>query len=290
MHARKILWLTFGLALAGFVLLLLSLLREDETPSTSVMSEPLPVQASEEKSRQVWVMTYTRALAAGQRLAMSDLTWRPIPQQQADGLVAYVVKDSMKPESLKGAVLRRSVTARDAVNPFELLKPGDSGFLAVQLREGMRAYSIQLEKHEAQAGLVAPGDFIDIYGTVERIENSDGDRIYQLERAYTAASGVRVLAVDQRVVEDFSSKETEEKSKQKRLIVTTELTPKQATQVALADIQGKVTIAIRHPEDIARPLPVTRMTDLFPENRTTRSGGAAMLMRGIDVEIQGGIE
>ncbi len=185
------------------------------------------------------LLVFNHELPAGHRLTLDDLSWQTFDKLDADRLLGTVKKDSLDPEAFKGAVLRRSVSKGASVQQFNLLKPGDPGFLAVQLAPSKRAYSIKVDKHAAQAGLVAPGDYVDVIGTVANMLDREGNRLYRLERSFIAATHVRVLAVNKRVVSDHDDSDEDGPSERaKHIIVTLEVSPTQATQLALADEQG----------------------------------------------------
>ena len=96
-------------------------------------------------------------------------------------------------------MVRRSLGAGEAFIPGEFLSPGDRGFLAAVLRPGMRAITVGVDPVSGTAGLIWPGDRVDLVLT----QTSD-DKDQPIDRrvfSETVLSDVRVIAVDQQMVQ-----------------------------------------------------------------------------------------
>ena len=121
-----------------------------------------------------------------------------------------------------------------------MVKPGDRGFLAVVLKPGFRAVTINVTPSSGLAGLVFPGDRIDLVATFhvpDENKNNNGMARYASE---TVIGDLRVLAVDQRI--DDQTKGTD-------IVVaktaTLEVTPKQAEMLAIVSELGKFSLSLR---------------------------------------------
>src|SRR5690606_39309743 len=65
-------------------------------------------------------------------------------------------------ESLNGTVVRNAITAGQPLTKGAIVSPGDRGFLAAALGPGMRAITIPVSSLTGVAGLVFPGDRVDL--------------------------------------------------------------------------------------------------------------------------------
>jgi len=59
-------------------------------------------------------------------------------------------------------MVRQSLPAGTPILPGAVIRPGDHGFLAAVLRPGMRAVSVGVDAVTGTAGLIWPGDRVDL--------------------------------------------------------------------------------------------------------------------------------
>ena len=59
-------------------------------------------------------------------------------------------------------MVRRSLSEGDVVRDGDVMRPGDHGFLAAVLEPGMRAVTIAVDNTTGLAGLIWPGDQVDL--------------------------------------------------------------------------------------------------------------------------------
>ncbi len=69
--------------------------------------------------------------------------------------------------SLRGYAVRETIGAGDPLTRRAVVGPGQPGFLATVLRPGTRAVAIELGPATSQAGLIDPGDRVDVILTAE---------------------------------------------------------------------------------------------------------------------------
>jgi pilus assembly protein CpaB len=74
----------------------------------------------------------------------------------------YLVEGKRSVDDVAGAVVRRSLAAGEPVVDGSVVRPGDRGFLAAVLEPGMRAVSVAVDEAAANAGLIFPGDRVDL--------------------------------------------------------------------------------------------------------------------------------
>jgi pilus assembly protein CpaB len=160
-------------------------------------------------------------------------------------------------------MVRRSLVVDDVVRTKDVMRPGDHGFLAAVLSPGMRAVSVGVDSVTGTAGLIWPGDRIDLILT-----QAIGDAAIPVGRriaAETVLSDVRVIAIDQQIMEGVAPDGTEGKGR----TVTMEVTSAQAERVSVATRIGRLSLAVRSadhpfPPLSAQPPQTTWASDVSP--------------------------
>jgi pilus assembly protein CpaB len=96
-------------------------------------------------------------------------------------------------------MIRRSVSEGQPILPSDVVRPGDHGFLAAVPGPNMRAITVAVDAVSGTAGLIWPGDRIDLILTqmLDDPALAAGRRV----AAETVLSDVRVIAVDQQIVQ-----------------------------------------------------------------------------------------
>jgi pilus assembly protein CpaB len=136
-------------------------------------------------------------------------------------------------------VVRAGLSDGEPITDTRVVRPGDRGFLSAVLNPGSRAVTVNLTPSSGLAGLVFPGDRVDLIGTF-RVPDESKDAKNNIPRfaSETVLSDIRVLAVDQRV--DDQNKEVVIAK-----TATLEVTPKQVEILALVGELGKFSLSLR---------------------------------------------
>lgn len=142
------------------------------------------------------------------------------------------------PKQALGALSLVTIPAGAAVTASMIGHPSDVG-LTVRLRPGMRAVNIQIDKIKGLAGLVQPGDRVDVIAEPPK----QGPRP---PHAATILRGIRVLAVG---ADLESASATPSPDEQNATTVTLEVTPKQADLLVMADLNTTLRLALRSPKE-----------------------------------------
>ena len=128
---------------------------------------------------------------------------------------------------------RGSITAGEPILENRVTPPGVTPTLSAALSPGMRAVTIRVNDVLGVAGLVTPGDTVDVM--LARTETS-------AERAEASVDillqSVKVLAIDQHS-EEAATPDLDLKT------VTLEVTPSEAQKLALASEIGRLSLALR---------------------------------------------
>ncbi len=173
---------------------------------------------------------------AGTFLKKEHLRWQAWPDESLPE--TYIVRqdgesETAADEAVLGAVVRRGISAGDPITRGRITRPGDRGFLAAVLRPGYRAMAIRIDATSSIAGLVFPGDRVDIILTHELRKGKRTRRASE-----TVLTNVRILAIDQ-VINDQSGEARVGKN------ATFELTPKQTEMLTIVSDLGKLSLALR---------------------------------------------
>jgi pilus assembly protein CpaB len=213
------------LAAAAFAAIGLALIvRQVATHhATSSASAAMPRVIVREAARPMTqVLVAHRDLAVGTRLTAGDLDWQPWPAEAVNALyitdgqaaavqpvdpaeaakakagqaakaAAAAVTGAVGPmEQAYGSIVREPLLAHEPVTKAKLVRGGEGGVLAVALRPGMRAMSVNLNVGSAAGGFILPGDRVDVMQG--RADTSGGGHGFM---AQTVLRNIRILAIDQ---------------------------------------------------------------------------------------------
>jgi pilus assembly protein CpaB len=197
------------------------------------------VQVQEQPGKKVLVAKGN--LPAGTFIKEEDISWQKWP---TDGVNDNYLLDGTDINTVVGAVVRKGIVAGEPITEAQIARPGDRGFLAAVLTPGMRAISIDVNEPSSVAGLVFPGDRIDVLLNMQFTiteTGSDGSQQasqYRPQTSETVLENVRLLATDR----NLNDIEGEPK---KINTVTIEVTPKQAEMIKVAASMGQLALSLR---------------------------------------------
>jgi len=206
--------------------------------------QPQQVQQAQVVIPTARVLVASRNLASGRFIRIEDLTVKELPATEVTEL--HVRDTEAARAALRGSMLRRSLAQGEALALRDVINPGDRGFLAAVLRPGMRSVTVGVDAVSGTAGLIWPGDRVDLILTVVMDGNNRvplGSRIF----GETVASDLRVIAVDQTIAQGVDAGgATEGRSAR---TVTLEVTRRQAEEVMVASRMGRLALTVRSIED-----------------------------------------
>ena len=182
------------------------------------------------------VLVAATDLPTGTLLQEKHLRWQAWPTKSV--AETYVIKPEVKgaPDPIRdiaGAVVRSGISAGEPLTKGQYLKPGERGFLAAVLRPGYRAVSIQFNPTSGIAGLVFPGDRVDLLLTHTVKRNGADRRVTE-----TVLTNLRMLAIDQTTNDQGGSPRVFKNA-------TVEITPKQAEMLAVVSELGRLSLSLR---------------------------------------------
>jgi pilus assembly protein CpaB len=186
---------------------------------------------------KVTVLVAARAVRAGSLLKPEDLKAKEVSQTDAGN-----DSNSDNPDvrrSLTGAMVRRTLSVGDLLRSADVMRPGDHGFLAAVLEPGKRAVTVGVDAITGSAGLIWPGDRVDLIltQTLADATRPMGRRV----AAETVLTNVRVIAIDQQLVQGAEQNDKANHGS----TVTLEVTQTEAEQVSVAVRLGRLSLSVR---------------------------------------------
>jgi pilus assembly protein CpaB len=233
MNVKSVILIVAALLFAGGTAFVASRLMGTHKPTPTA-------QVQEAPSKKVLVAKGN--LPAGTFIKEEDVSWQKWP---VDGVNdSYLLEGQTDISTIVGAVVRKGIVAGEPITEAQVARPGDRGFLAAVLTPGMRAISIDVNEPSSVAGLVFPGDRIDVLlnmqFTIQEIgpDGSQQTSQYRPQTSETVLENVRLLATDR----NLNDIEGEPK---KINTVTIEVTPKQAEMIKVAASMGQLALSLR---------------------------------------------
>ncbi len=234
MLLRLAIFAMMALGLGGFGTVTWIALHQQSTPLIAPLAEaaiPSPIRHT--------------LLAAGPLRAGTLLKPEDLVAQEVTALPAGAQEDTAAARTgLIGAMLRRSLSVNEALLAPDVMRPSDHGFLAAVLAPNRRAASIAVDAVSGSAGLIWPGDHVDLILT----QTLDDPALPAARRvaAETVLSNVRVIAIDQLLAHGVAP--AAEAAGASRT-VTLEVTAADAERIAVATRLGRLSLAVRAAEE-----------------------------------------
>lgn len=185
------------------------------------------------------VLIAANNLPPGTLIQPTDVAWLKWPKENLSDTFTSKPRDMPADQasnllnSVSGSVVRLGIAKGQPVVTGAIIKPGEKGFLAAILAPGMRAVSINISASSGGAGLILPGDRVDVLLS-QGVKGEGGDR----RAIETYIPDLRLIALDQRVSVD-------PKEPQVGRTATMEVTPHQAEMLLLGEDLGKLSLSLR---------------------------------------------
>lgn len=220
-------------------------------------------------------------LPAGTLVRAADLATR----QAAVGHVPQgaIPDTTFARASVEGALIRIYTDAGAPIIEANVLRPRDRGFLAAVLPPGMRAVSIPVDQVSGVAGLIWPGDHVDVlltqtFDPTGKVSDTVPARQVQTR---TVLDDARVIAVDQEIVQGAPS--AAKGAGRVARTVTLQVGPRDAERIAVAQNLGRLSLAIRAVDRSLTPRPVGQAAvtadDVSP-GEATGAGRSVQVIQG----------
>ncbi len=229
MNRLGILFVAGALIISAILVLLVYQYQKGKTP---------PPQ---EKTSE-FILVTTRDVLKGEVLHDEDVTWAEHPIKT---LPAFsIIQGVRSKEDFIGAMTKMPIASGQAITENMLLAKGSLSPLASLLKPGMRAYTLDIGLASALAGLIEPGDTVDIILTYTQNVSTASGGVDKEYASKTILTGLTVIAVDQALsTADIDSKHLRDDSKH----ITLEVTPHQAEILAVSRSMGTLSLSLTVP-------------------------------------------
>ncbi len=231
---RRILLPLVAVALAIGTALYANAWLEGERRAVLAQVTPVTVAADPEF---IEVLVVAERLTPGSFVKPTSWRWQKWPDVEVPE--SYLLKSEIDPAELEGSVARQVLVPGDPILADSLVRPGERGFLAAVLDPGMRAVSVPVDETSSNAGLIFPGDRIDLILTQTLAGDADGAADRRVSE--TVLEDMRVIAMGRRL----HSEPNEIGDSGQVRTVTLEVTPAGAETVALVTELGKLSLSLR---------------------------------------------
>jgi pilus assembly protein CpaB len=234
MRLSTIIIIVAALGVSILTAFLIQMYLGSQAPSVEATKEVIPAER---------VLVAKADLPGGTVLKAKDhFKWQAWPAQGLNK--NYVLKGSDLEKEFVGAVVRRQIKAGSPISNDLVYRTGEKGFLASGLKPGMLAVAIKVDPIVGVAGLVTPGDYVDVILTTTisvgwDVTNKKIPRVNESRKvSETILRNVRILAVNQNA-------DKQGKATKKPKSATLEVTEKQAEILANVRRMGKLFLALR---------------------------------------------
>ena len=186
------------------------------------------------------VLIAAKALRPGMLLQPEDLAGNEFDTGKIPA--GALPADADTKRSLVGGLVLRQLSQGDVLRlPTDALRPTDHGFLAAVLSPGQRAVTVGVDVVSGAAGLIWPGDRVDLIltQTIDDTSVAPGRRVV----AETILEDARVIAIDQQITQGSPHAPGATDSVAKT--VTLEVTPGKAESVQVASRLGRLSLTLR---------------------------------------------
>lgn len=183
------------------------------------------------------VLVAAHDLPAGLLLRDSELNWQEMPAGSAPKNA--ILQNSPEFKTLQGALLHNPVAKGAPILSGDIISANAPGFLAASLKPGLRAVSVAINDVSGNAGLIQPGDYVDLLLTQAMHDSKSAAHSVASE---TIATGLRVIAVGSALQRPKDSDASPNASAR---TVSLEVTPRAAEVITVAARMGDLSLVLR---------------------------------------------
>ena len=218
------------------------------------------------KGGLIEVLVAARDLGSGDIASPQTVAVRRMPQD-------WSLPGAITPLDFDSINQRRVVRAIKAGHPItiEHIRQGSAEHNGVRLEPGYRAISISVDEVSSVGGLIQPGERVDLWGSaLPQIQPSEGgisslttDRTPVVPRARLIAENLRVLATGSKTerIPDQAAEQRGASSATAYATITLAVPVGLANLVLAGQLQGRLGIALRAPEELSGSAVVERRAE-----------------------------
>ena len=238
MHRYRvvIMLVLFGvLPVVAVFFLAFTYLGEPEPEPVQAEAKPVVEEEPPPEPRETRrVLAASRALPVRTLLVKEDFTEIEV-DPGAIGKEHVLAPEGPAAHPLRSNVVREAIEEGAPIARSAVVGPKQSGFLAAVLEPGHRAVTIQVGPATSHAGLVDPGDRVDVILSAELLVDGRDRRVF----ATTIVEDVRVVAIDSQAIGEAGPERTQVTT------ATLEVTSAQGERLVLGEREGALSLAVR---------------------------------------------
>jgi len=194
-----------------------------------------------DETKLVRVLVAKKNIAAGTPIERSMLTVKKyfrefVPKD------AVSVKDATR---ILGVPPKVDIKKGEPILASHFREGGVAGlstkFLSGAILPGERAITVRVDEETGVAGLIRPGDYVDILGTFNKVGNG------AVSQTVTVLQSVPVLAIGSQVGTSINKKKA--RVGRRYRTITLSVTPEEAELIEFARRKTKLVFVLRNPED-----------------------------------------
>jgi len=252
--------LILGTALALITAFLVKIWMDQQR---GIIEEAVKLQAAKQEERFMVILFAKAPIAAGDYIEPADVEKKEVPERQ-------VLPQSVTSlDRIQGMVAIADIMQGEPITITKLAFPRGATGLADVTPVGRRAITIAVDNIASLAGMVKPGDYVDVIVLISvPVQLADGSKMAD-NRVIPLFQNVEVLAVGQSTVgagKRRAGRYTQDQSQEAQAspLITLSLTPQEAGLLAYISEQGKVRLVLRNPSDSKmEPLQITSLESLL---------------------------
>ena len=233
MALRIALFCLIGLGMAGLGVAFVTITHRPTVQVTTIAAAPTPAPTAR-------ILVAARSVLGGNLLVPDDVTSKMIAPTEVPAEAWLDTPDARA--AIRGAMVRHRITEGAPILHEDVVRPGERGFLAAVLTPGDRAISVGVDAVTGTAGLIWPGDRVDVVLT-QKLDEPNAP-IEKRVSGETVLSNVRVIAVDQHLVEGEAPVNSLKMQNLSQRTVTLEVSPLDARKVSVAATLGRLSLTI----------------------------------------------
>ena len=245
MQRQKVILIISGVILALLAVLMINIYLNQQRQK---MEKDVRQQIEMMEANRTSVLVAKKDIPQGSTIGADDLEVGIIPNQY----LAPQVVTSL--DTIAGMVTIAPISKGEQIIKSKLVYPREAGAvgLAQATPIGKRAITISVDNISSLAGMIKPGDYVDVIVMISvPVQAPDGKEVMDT-RVIPVFQNILVLAVGQEIgtpLQGGESRYQRETPREASPLITLALSPQEANLIAFLQEQGKIRLVMRHPTD-----------------------------------------
>lgn len=191
------------------------------------------------------VLVAARDIGPGEVLTDADMRWEQWPKAVIDQRFTLKTSGDDPMATFRDTMARRTIMLGEPLAQAMIIKQGDAGVTSAVLAPGMRSVTIEVSARQGAAGLILPGDHVDIMlitdvRSIASVPDSTGRDSVSRYAAEAILRNVKVIAVNQLLAKEPGTGPGINSS-----TVTLEVSAEDAQKVMVAGQLGTLVLSLR---------------------------------------------